>query len=423
MADAPPPMGPLYADPRMPVLAGLGFASGMPLVLANDTLVAWLTRSGVDVATIGFLSLITLPYALKFLWAPWLDRFSVPGLGLLGRRRSWLVVTQSLIAAALALLAVAGPESASDDLWPVSVIGTAIVLLSASQDIVADAYRADVLSPRHLGAGAAMFVMGYRVAMIVGGAAALILGKRLGWPAAYTVMAVLMGGCVVISLLAPRPPDEFRAPGSMREAVLMPVLQFARSRGLHAIVIVLFVLVFRLPDSLAQRMTLPLLLDHLGFDEAEVGFLRQLLGFLITIIGALCGGALVARFGLLRSLIVFGVLQTLSNAGFLVLTVSEPSRWSMAAVIGVESFCGGLVAAGFVAFLMSCCDRRYSATQYALFTGLMALAATLSGTVSGWMVARLGYTEFFGWTIAAGLPGMLLLPLLDRTPPESLNAA
>jgi len=410
---ASPSAAQVYLSPTMAVLAGIGFASGLPYVLVNDTLSAWLSKIGVEVKTIGFFSLITIPYAFKFLWAPFMDRFAFPGLGALGRRRSWLLVCQLLIAAALGALALFGPSDADSVLWPVSVVGTALVVLSASQDVNADAYRADVLHTRELGAGAAMFVAGYRIAMIVGGGFALILASNFGWRAAYAVMALLMSVCSVVTLLAPRPLNEADTPHSMTEAVIMPLRSLISSRGVaQAILIVLLVLVFRLPDTLAQKMTMPLLIQGLHFDEKEVGYIRQMLGFFITIIGALCGGGLIARFGVMRSLVAFGLLQVLSNAGFLVLAMNEPDRWLMGIVIGIESFCGGLVAAGFVAFLMSCCDHRYSATQYALFTGLIALAASLTGALTGLMVKELGYASFFLWTIIAGVPGMVMLPFL-----------
>ncbi len=398
----------------MAALAGLGFASGLPYVLANDTLSAWLASLQFDVKSIGLFSLITLPYTLKFLWAPAMDRWSVFGHAL-GRRRGWLVLTQLLIAAALVGFALFGPRAPGDSLFALGVLGVALVFFSASQDIVADAYRADVVSARELGAGAAVFVSGYRVAMIAGGALSLVLADRIGWSAAYLVLAVLMASTALLTAAAPEPERIATLPHSLGEAVVRPFAEFVRRHGSKAsILILVFVVVFRLPDHLANRMTMPLLLQHLQFSKEEVGVLRQMLGFAITIAGALAGGGLVARFGLMRSLITFGILQALSNAGFLVLASLPPSKPLLIAAIAIESFCQGLVAAGFVAFLMSLCDPAHSATQYALLASLVALAASLGGAVTGYLVERMGYAQFFAWSIAAGIPGMAMLPWIRR---------
>jgi len=399
----------VYAQRKMAALATLGFASGLPYVLANDTLTAWLASLQLDVKKIGLFSLITLPYTFKFLWAPAMDRYAVFGTHL-GRRRGWLLLTQILLAACLMGLAAFGPSNAAGDLTMLTILGTALVFLSASQDIVADAYRADVVEKEELGAGAAVFVSGYRVAMILGGALSLILAERLGWRASYTLMAGLMACAAGFTLFAPEPAHASSAPHSLGEAVVFPFLEFARRHGPKALLIVLFVLVFRLPDHLGNRMTMPLLLQQLAFTKEEVGVIRQALGFAITIVGALVGGGLVARIGLFRALIVFGILQALSNAGFCVLALSPKSAPLMAAVIALESFCQGLVAAGFVAFLMSLCDPKHSATQYAILASLVALAASLGGAVTGFLVDKVGYAAFFGWSIASGLPGMLMLP-------------
>ncbi|MFN8178527.1 MAG: MFS transporter [bacterium] len=399
----------VYARRKMAALAGIGLASGLPYVLANDTLTAWLSSLQIDVKKIGLFSLITLPYTFKFLWAPLMDRFSVFG-GRLGRRRGWLVLAQALLAATLFGIAAFGPVSAADHLLPLSILGTALVFLSASQDVVADAYRADVVEQEELGAGAAVFVSGYRVAMILGGALSLVLAGRIGWRATYALMAALMGATTIVTLLAPEPARAAVAPHSLGEAVARPFLEFARRHGTKAILVLVFVVVFKLPDLLASRMTMPLLLQDLRFSKEEVGVIRQALGFGITIAGAIVGGGLVARIGLFRGLVVFGILQAVSNAGFCVLAVSAKSKLLMAAVIAVESFCTGLVAAGFVAYLMSLCDPKHSATQYALLASLVATAGALGGAVTGFLVAKMGYASFFAWSIASGIPGMAMLP-------------
>jgi PAT family beta-lactamase induction signal transducer AmpG len=414
LMDSASPSRSLYLSRKMAALAGLGFASGLPYVLANDTLSAWLASLQFDVKKIGLFSLITLPYTFKFLWAPAMDRWAVFGR-LLGRRRGWLVSTQILLAATLVGFALFGPREPGDSLLALGILGALLVFFSASQDIVADAYRADVVAPRELGAGAAVFVSGYRIAMIAGGALSLVLAERLGWSAAYLVLGALMASTALLTAAAPEPERIAPAPHSLAEAVVLPFAEFVRRHGGKALLVLVFVVVFRLPDLLANRMTMPLLLQHLQFSKEEVGVLRQMLGFAITIVGALAGGGIVARLGLFRGLVIFGVLQALSNAGFLVLASLPPSKPLLVAAIATESFCQGLVSAGFVAFLMSLCDPAHSATQYALLASLVALAGTVGGAVTGFMVAKMGYVQFFAWSIAAGIPGMAMLPWVGRT--------
>lgn len=404
---------PLYISRKMAALAGLGFASGLPNILANDTLAAWLSSLQFDVKKIGLFSLITLPYTFKFLWAPLMDRWAIFGHRF-GRRRGWLLVLQMLLAATLLAIAAAGPTSPTSSVAALSILGVVLVVLSASQDIVADAYRADVVETRELGAGAAVFVSGYRVAMILGGALSLILAERFGWRTAYALLAALMAGTALLTAFAPEPRAAPAIPHSIAEAVTRPFSDFVLRHGGRAFLILAFVVVFRLPDLLGNRMTMPLLLQHLQFSKEEVGVLRQMLGFAITIVGALAGGSLVARFGLFRSLVVFGVLQALSNAGFWVLALQPPSKPLLVTAIAIESFCQGLVSAGFVAFLMSLCNPAHSATQYALLASLVALANSLGGAVTGFLVAKVGYAAFFGWSIAAGIPGMAMIPWVVR---------
>ena len=404
----------VYARRKMAVLSALGLASGLPYVLANDTLTAWLSSLDIDVRKIGLFSLVTLPYTFKFLWAPAMDRWAVFGRTL-GRRRGWLLLTQALLAVVLAGIAATGPKAAGGSLVTLSVLATLLVFLSASQDVVADAYRADVVDEQELGAGAAVFVSGYRIAMILGGAASLLLAERVGWRAAYAVMSLLMGTACLVTLFAPEPVRATTPPHSLAEAVVQPFANFARRHGSRALLILTFVVVFKLPDLLGNRMTMPLLLQELHYSKGDVALIRQTLGFAITIVGSLVGGGLVARIGLFRGLVVFGILQAASNAGFLLLAAApEPTRGMLVAVIAIESFCQGLVAAGFVAYLMSLCDPGHSATQYALLASLMALANSLGGAMTGFLVAKVGYAAFFAWSIAAGIPGMAMLPFVAR---------
>lgn len=431
----------VYFNRRMGALLGLGVASGLPFMLTTDSLSAWMTKSNVDVKTIGLFSLVGLPYAFKFLWAPAMDRFMPP---LLGRRRGWLVVTQLVLMLAIMGMAWTGP----DQLKWVAFFAMAVAFFSASQDIVADAYRSDVLHERELGAGAALFVAGYRMAMICSGAGVLLLAGWIGWELAFTAMAVLMGLCTVVTFFAPEPEVAVAPPLSMREAVRDPLAAFARGRAQWRVVALFaFVLLFKLPDTLANRMTMPFLLDAMHYATTDVGVIRQFAGLWVTIVGTIVGGLIVAKIGVIRSLWVFGVLQAVSNSGFLALAWLGPEASSygpvvdgkqmmelsttsvhylaLTGVVVIESFCGGLVAAGFIAFLMSQCDRRYSATQYALLTSFMVFTGMIAAAFTGYLVADVGYLGFFALTIAAGIPGMALIVLLPpvRTGKKSEAAA
>lgn len=411
----------VFANRRSAALVLLGFASGFPLTLTDATLQAWLVQCGHDMKTVGLASLVAAPYLLKPLWAPFLDRYAPP---LLGRRRGWLVVTQIALALAVAAMAFCDPGAA---LWPIGVAAVVVAFASASQDIVADAYRADVLPAEERGAGAATYVTGYRIAMVATGAGVLLLvdsaaGPGWSWRAAYLAAAGVALLFPLASLFAPEPARRESQPESLASAFAEPLRRLvARPEGW---LLLAFVVLFKLPDAICAKMTLPFLLTS-GVDPGRVGAIRQGIGIVVSIAGALAGGAVVARIGLMRSLWVFGALQAASNLAFLALTqpwaldAGVPRTDALVAVISVENFCGGLVAAGFVAFLMSRCDARHSATQYALLTAVLALTGLVAGATSGFLQESLGWTGFFVATVLAGLPGLALIPWLRGATPES----
>ena len=407
-----------YANRRAATLLLLGFASGFPLTLTDATLQAWLVRTGHSMKDVGLASFFAAPYLLKPLWAPLLDRYAPP---LLGRRRGWLVVTQVLLALAIASMAFCDPARS---LGPLGVAAVAVAFFSASQDIVADAYRADVLPDEERGAGAASFVTGYRVALVVTGAGILLLvdaatGPGFSWRAAYIAAAAAVLVFPVISFMAPEPERRAAEPGTLAAAVVEPLRGFlARKDGLALLV---FVALFKLPDAICSKMTLPFLLQA-GVSEGSVGTIRQGVGVIVSIAGALVGGGIVARIGIVRSLWTFGVLQAASNLAFLALTQPwalgpdhVPATGALVGVICVENFCGGLVAAGFVGFLMSRCDPRYSATQYALLTAVLAVTTLVAGATSGFLQEAFGWPGFFVASVLAGVPGMLMLPFAVRS--------
>ncbi len=390
---------------RLVSVLGLGFASGLPFLLVQDNLKAWLTQADVDLTRIGLFGLVALPYSLKFLWSPLLDRF-VPPLGL-GRRRSWLAIAQVLLAAAIALMGTQNPQLS---LQLIAINALAIAFLSASQDIAFDAWRTDVLPDRDLGLGAALGVMGYRIGLVLAGAGGLLLADRLGWGGTYALMGGLMLLSVLVTLTAPDPAQPEKAPESLREAVVEPFLEFFQRSGVRqALLLLAFVVLYKLGDAYVASLATPFLLQ-LGFTAAQVGVAKGFFGVIATIVGGLCGGWLLQGWGVNRSLWIFGGIQALSNLAYLGLAVVGPQPNAMLLAVNLENFCGGLGTAAFVAFLMSLCNARFTATQYALLSSLMAFSRDLLAAPAGWVAQQLGWVGFFGLTIAIALPGLALLP-------------
>ncbi len=397
---------------RVAIMLPLGFASGLPLALSGGTLQAWLTVAGVDIRTIGLFSLVGLPYTLKFLWSPLMDRFvPIP----LGRRRGWMLVTQMALVAGLLCLAMG-------DLISVPILAALFALFvafsSASQDIVIDAYRTDVLEERERGLGAGLCVTGYRVGMLVSGALALILADRIGWGQTYLVMAFIMGMCILATLAGPEPETLRRGPSSLRDAVIEPLAEFLSRRG--AVLFMLLVVLYKLGDAFAGTLTTAFLIRGVGFTPTDVGAINKGMGLLATIFGALFGGTLMARLGLFRSLLIFGILQAVSNLSFMVLSWMGKNYAMMVLAVLFENLSGGMGTAAFVAFLMALCDHRFSATQYALLSALASLGRVFVGPPSGFMVRWVGWTEFFFLTTLAALPGLFLLWCM-RAKVEALN--
>jgi len=383
----------------------LGFSSGLPLALTAGTLQAWLAVQGVDIVTIGWFALVGQPYTYKFLWAPLMDRFQPP---FLGRRRGWLATTQ---VALLALIATMGLLSPADSPWLTALCALAIAFLSASQDIVVDAYRTDILRAEERGAGAAVSVLGYRIAMLISGAGALILADQwLGWQATYWTMAALMLVGFVATWLAIEPAGAGAAPRTLQEAVKLPLLEFFSRRG--AWWLLLLVVLYKLGDAFAGNLTTAFLLRGPGFSPTEVGAISKGFGLAATIGGALAGGALMAKLRLYRALMLFGILQAVTNLGFMVLAAAGKSYPMLYAVIGAENLCGGMGTAAYVGLLMALCDRRFSATQYALLSALSAIGRVYVGPIAGYLVGALGWQAFFFCTFVIALPGIVMLYLM-----------
>ena len=417
----------------MLVLLALGYSGGVPLEMTFNLVPTWAAAAGWSVVDIGWLSLARLPYSFKVLWAPLTDHLEIPGLRWMGRRRAWLLVSQLVCLTLLGALAL-NMDARDGVLGPHGMLALlgALVLAGATQDIVGDAYRAEVLRPREFGAGASVFVTGARIASVLGGAGTLILVSRLeaidAWqPWAWAVAIGLLGLSTMLGMvgvLGGREPE--RAQGmahGIAASVVQPFQILVQGWGGRLALLFLFVMLYRLPDNLAGAMNSPLLLQGLGYTKEHIGWVRQGMGFTLSIAGAMLGGWLLARWGLGRCLWIFGVLQAASNAGFMVLaqvfgatvTVKAAEAAPVGAlvpVIAIESLCGGMVACGFVACMMSVCDRRATATQYALLTSVMAIGNTLSGWASGWMVQSMDYTPFYAVSVITAVPGMALIPLI-----------
>lgn len=396
------PMMRVYLNRRMGALAALGFASGLPLALTGTTLQAWMTNAGLSLTAIGLFALVKLPYNVKFLWAPVMDAIVPPWLG---RRRGWLLLTQATLAVCIAAMAFAGPE---DSPRALAIAACAVAFFSASQDIVADAYRTDVLPEYESGAGAAVFVTGYRVAYIAAAAGALYLvgAYGLSWRAVYLLAGGLMIAGILATLWAPDPPASPPPPRGLRQAVWQPLADFLTRPG--GLLVLLFIVLFKLPDVMVDNMKTPFLLK-LGVSLEDLAKIAQVLGMGATIVGTFAGGWLVARVGVWRALWVLGACQALSNLGFAVLNRTGPAYPALVVVIAVENFCAGMVTAGFVAFLMSQCNRRHSATQYAILSGLMAVPRDVGGAFTGALAQALGWQVFFILSVLVAAPGVALL--------------
>jgi PAT family beta-lactamase induction signal transducer AmpG len=401
----------VFQSKKMAALVFLGFASGLPYNLTRETLAAWMTIEGVNLATIGWFSLANLPTTVKFLWSPLLDRYVPP---FLGRRRGWMVLTQIALVVAIAVMAFQQPTKAVQML---AVTAIAIAFLSATQDIAIDAYRTDVLEEREVGAGVAIWVLGYRVALLVTGSLALIWAKYFSWQGVYLLLAGLMSLSLIVSVLSPEPDVRDRdgnavsAPQTLAEAIELPFKDFFQRSGLlQGVLILLFILLYKVGDYLAVNMTTPFLLKT-GFELEIVGAIRGGMGLIATIVGGLLGGAVLSKIGINRSLWIFGGLQAVSNLAYFALALAGKNYPLMVTAINIENFCAGLGTAAFLGFLMSLCNPRFSATQYALLSSLVAVSREVVASPAGAIAQSTGWPLFFFLTFCAALPGLLLLPI------------
>ncbi len=409
----------LYLRPRLLLILALGFASGLPLALSTATLTFWLAEEGVSKSAIGLFALVGTAYTLKFLWSPLMDQLPLPPLTTwLGRRRGWLLATQLALIVTMVGLGqtVPGVDPALTALWAV-----ALAFASASQDIVIDAYRVEILEPEEQGAGAANIVFGYRVGMLASGAGALYVASIAPWSTVYIIMAACMGLGMIATLLAPEPEAPRIAPaiGSaaeralawLKRAVAEPFLEFLYRPGW--LTFLAFVLLYKLGDAAVGVMNSPLYVE-LGFEKTEVANVVKLFGLAATLIGAFLGGVMVARLGLLPALWICGVLQLFSNLGFAGLALAGHDVSALAAVIAFENLAGGMGTTAFVAFLAALCNRNYTATQYALLSSLMAVARTFIAAPGGFIAEQVNWPIYFLLTAIVAIPGLLLIAVLQK---------
>ncbi len=389
----------------MAVAFFMGFSCGVPLLLTLSVLQAWMKEEGVDLGVIGLFSLAGLPYTLKFLWAPVLDRFTP---GFMGRRRGWLLVIQVCLMAAIAGLGFSDP---GHNPWMVAFAAMLVTFFSASQDIVVDAYRREDLSDRELGLGSSLYVNGYRVGMLLAGSGGLILADHIPFSMVYLIMAASLGVGVVTTLLAGEPDVAEGTPSTFREAVIEPFLEYFSRNG--AIPILAFILLYKIGDQMATTMTMPFYLD-LGFTKTEIGAIAKLFGFWATIAGGLAGGVMMLRLGIHRSLYIFGVLQAISTTGFAILSQTGHSIAMLAGVIAGENFSGGMGTAAYVAFMASITNKKFTATQYALLSSLMGIPRVLASAPTGYIAEFTGWTLFFLLCAGAAVPGLVLLRFIRQ---------
>jgi PAT family beta-lactamase induction signal transducer AmpG len=385
---------------RMVVALIMGYAAGLPLELTGFVLKTWMRDEGINLSVIGLFALVGLPYTLKFLQAPLLDRFSP---GPFGRRRGWMLIFQVCLIFSVIGLGRTEPAQAP---WLVAVAAFFVTLFSASQDIVIDAYRREDLADEELGLGSSLYIGGYRIGMLLAAGGGLVLADRMPFPKVYLVMALCLIPGVLTTVLTPEPDTPFGTPQSLKEAVIHPFVEyFSRPR---AVWILAFILLYKIGDTMASSMTAPFYVD-LQFSKTVVGAVVKFFGLPPILIGTALGGLIMLRLGINRSLWVFGLLQAVSTAGFCLLAQIGSHLPTLAAVIAFENFSSGMGTAAYAAFMASITNKKFTATQYALLTSLMGIPRVLASSVTGFMAEAMGWTGFFLFCTLIAIPGMLLL--------------
>lgn len=389
---------------QMLIIFFLGFSSGLPLLLTGGTLKTWLAREQVDISTIGYFSWVGMAYSLKFLWSPLLDRFT---LHKIGRRRSWMLVTQVLLMVAIYLLGRLNPIH---NLSQMAFMAVLIAFFSATQDIAVDAYRRELLTNEELGLGSSLSIYGYRIALLITGGAGIGLVGSSFWPITWGQLYYLMAGCMIVgivtTLLAPEPKVDSPAPKSLSEAIIAPFSEFLQRPG--AWFILSFVFMFKLGDALSGALLNPFYVE-MGFSNTDIGLIAKTFGLISSLVGLFFGGLFIYYLGIYRSLWVFGILQGLSTAAFALLTYTGPQTWALGLVVVFEDISSGMGSAAFVAFIGALSHKKYTATQYAILSSIATLGRNFFSGFTGNMVKTLGWAPFFYTCALIAIPGLLML--------------
>lgn len=389
---------------RMLLILLFGFSSGLPIALTTGTLQAWAKLDGISLDTIGLFALLGLPYTIKFLWAPLVDRYTIFRFG---RRKGWLIITQAGLILNILWMSSLSPQI-NLSLWALAAF--LIAVLSATQDIVIDAFRTEFLQENERGLGSATANFGYRLGMMCSGALALVLAADMPWSNIYQIMSGFMVLGLCASIFAPEP-DVASKPSTLKESVIDPIRDFFSRSG--ALIILLFVILYKLGDALAASL-LSVFLIEVGFELAQIGYITKGIGIFATILGAFIGGAAMQKLSLYKALWIFGILQCISTLMFAILSVWGPDPIMLALTISIENICGGLGTVAFLAYLMELCNKKFTATQYALLSSLAAIPRVIISSYSGYMATMLGWFNFYIICTVAALPGLLLLFYLKK---------
>lgn len=412
----------VYFTWRQAIIFFMGIASGLPLLLTLSTLSYWLSTVGVDKTTIGLFTLVGIPYTFKFLWSPIIDQVRLPILGRLGRRKSWLLVIQPALAAAIFFMGLSSPESAP---WMTALLALVVAFFSASQDIVIDAYRIEILKTEEQGAGAGSTQVGYRIGLLLAGAGAFAMSDFFAWPMVFAALAAVMLLCAVFTLFIPEPeiadvPTRVARRSYaewLTEAFVHPFADFLRRPGW--LIILLFILFYKYGDAFGGAMANPFY-HELGFTGVELATISKLYGVIASLIGGVLGGVVVARFGIFKTLLFGGVLQAVTNGLFSILAMQGHDLLWLGIAITADNLSGGVAAAAFVAYLSGLCNVAYTATQYALLTSFMSMGRTILSSGSGWVADHTDWVSFWALTALMAIPGLLLLLWIARLYPQGL---
>ncbi|OYZ21696.1 MAG: hypothetical protein B7Y39_08835 [Bdellovibrio sp. 28-41-41] len=384
----------------------LGFSSGLPLQLTGATLKFWLSEANVDITTIGYFGWVGMAYSLKFIWAPLADRYSFFGMG---RRRSWMVLSQVAIAIGLIIVGVLDPK---ESLALVAAVSVWIAFFSATQDIAYDAFRREYLDDKELGFGSSMNMYGYRIGMLISSGVALGMAAYMSWTHVYWIMALLMGVGIVTTLYSKESKNVDYKSKTLRESVIEPFKEFIQRNG--AILILFFVFFFKLGDALSGSMLSPFY-KEMGYQKEDIALIAKTFGLISSMVGLFIGGITIYKIGILRSLWVFGILQALSTASFALITYTGPEKWALAFAVIFEDITAGMGSSAFIAYLASITNKNYTATQFAVLSSIATLGRNFFSGFSGIMVKEFGWEWFFYSCALIALPGMGLLYWVQKS--------